>query len=222
MLSVCVGVLSVDCKCVVHGAHTIRDNVAEADVFGCSRWQLTTCVHLACSLEINSMGVLWACGHLFCVAKIKDIFCCAVMHDVVNSWKYCPLFVCERFFAADCCRHRGGWLLFNCWVCLCMKKMIRQYYNVFPDNYELIVVRMMTYNSYMVNFTNILIFKILKNFLRRVMDIRSRNYKIVLKSMSTGEERKSQSRRENDPDQTPGSTSSPQCSCAHPYRSRCN
>ena len=103
-----------------------------------------------------------------------------------------------------------------------MKKMIRQYYNVFPDNYELIVVRMMTYNSYMVNFTNILIFKILKNFLRRVMDIRSRNYKIVLKSMSTGEERKSQSRRENDPDQTPGSTSSPQCSCAHPYRSRCN
>ena len=40
-----------------------------------------------------------------------------------------------------------------------MKKLIRQYYNAFLDNYELIVVRMVTYNAYMVNFTNIVIFK---------------------------------------------------------------
>ena len=32
-----------------------------------------------------------------------------------------------------------------------MTKLIRQYYNAFPDNHEFIVVRMMAYNSCMVN-----------------------------------------------------------------------
>ena len=37
-----------------------------------------------------------------------------------------------------------------------MKKLISRYYNTFPNNYELIVVCMVTYNSCMVNFTNVL------------------------------------------------------------------
>ena len=48
-----------------------------------------------------------------------------------------------------------------------MKKLIRQYYTVSPDNYELIIVRMVTYNSYMVNFTDIVIFK--ENFIKRII-----------------------------------------------------
>ena len=44
----------------------------------------------------------------------------------------------------------------------------------FPDNYGLIVVRMVTYNLCMINFTNVMIFNTilyLKNFLKPVMII---------------------------------------------------
>ena len=42
-----------------------------------------------------------------------------------------------------------------------MKKLISQYHNTFPDNYGLIVESMVTYNSCVVSFTNVVIFNIL-------------------------------------------------------------